>query len=64
VSWSTSAGAGRAGAVRKSVKLRELPYEIVTDSPAVDLKRKGAVFTQPLFVAEVEYRACTDCVFQ
>lgn len=43
----------------ESVKLRELLEEIETDSPAVNLKRKGAVFAEPFLVADVEYRAWT-----
>ena len=42
---------------------RELPQlleGIATVTPAVNLKRKNAVFTDPLLVAEVEYRAWTD----
>ncbi|OAP39272.1 ATP-dependent DNA ligase [Sinorhizobium saheli] len=45
---------------QESVKLRELLEEIETGAPAVNLKRKGAVFTQPVLVAEVVYRAWTD----
>ncbi|WP_370168718.1 non-homologous end-joining DNA ligase [Sinorhizobium fredii] len=53
-------GCGTGWTREESVKLRELLEEIETDAPAVNLKRKGAVFTQPLLVAEVEYRAWTD----
>ncbi|MBP2238099.1 ATP-dependent DNA ligase [Sinorhizobium kostiense] len=40
--------------------LRELLEEIETNSPAVNLKRKGVVFTEPFLVADVEYRAWTE----
>jgi bifunctional non-homologous end joining protein LigD len=53
-------GCGTGWTRQESVKLRELLEEIETDSPAVALKRNGAVFTQPALVAEVEYRAWTD----
>ncbi|RVK60628.1 hypothetical protein CN155_05065 [Sinorhizobium meliloti] len=33
---------------------------MATKSPAVALRRKAAVFTEPVLVAEVEYRAWTD----
>ncbi len=45
---------------QESMKLRELLEEIVTKSPAVSLNRKGAVFVDPVLVAEVEYRTWTD----
>ncbi|MCA1495064.1 non-homologous end-joining DNA ligase [Ensifer sp. NBAIM29] len=53
-------GCGTGWTREESVKLREVLEEIETDSPAVDLKRKGVVFTEPFLVAEVEYRAWTD----
>lgn len=53
-------GCGTGWSHQASVKLRELLEAIETDSPAVNLKRKGAVFTQPLLVAEVAYRAWTN----
>lgn len=39
--------------------IEKLLETIVTVTPAVKLSRKGAVFTEPLLVAEVEYRAWT-----
>jgi bifunctional non-homologous end joining protein LigD len=53
-------GCGTGWSRQESVRLRELLDEIVTKSPAVSLKRKNAVFTEPVLVAEVEYRAWTD----
>jgi bifunctional non-homologous end joining protein LigD len=53
-------GCGTGWSREESVKLRELLDEIVTKTPAVDLKRKNAVFTEPVLVAEVEYRTWTD----
>ncbi|WP_244563965.1 non-homologous end-joining DNA ligase [Ensifer aridi] len=53
-------GCGTGWSRQESEKLRELLDEIVTKSPAVDLKRKNAVFTLPVLIAEVEYRTWTD----
>ncbi|QFI65813.1 ATP-dependent DNA ligase [Sinorhizobium alkalisoli] len=53
-------GCGTGWSRQESVKLRELLEEIETKSPAVNLKRKGAVFTEPFLVATVEYRAWTE----
>lgn len=53
-------GCGTGWNYQDSIKLRELLEGIVTSSPAVNLKRKNAVFTEPLIVAEVEYRAWTE----
>lgn len=53
-------GCGTGWSRQESVKLRELLDEIVTKTPAVVLKRKNAVFTRPVLVAEVEYRTWTD----
>ncbi|RVP44330.1 hypothetical protein CN109_01080 [Sinorhizobium meliloti] len=39
---------------------RELRKGMATKSPAVVLRRKGAVFVEPVLVADVEYRAWTD----
>jgi bifunctional non-homologous end joining protein LigD len=33
---------------------------MATKSPAVTSRRKGAVFVEPVLLAEVEYRAWTD----
>ncbi|POH35710.1 ATP-dependent DNA ligase [Sinorhizobium americanum] len=53
-------GCGTGWSRQESIKLRDVLEEISTDSPAVNLKRKGAVFTEPVLVAEIEYRAWTD----
>ncbi|MEY9164684.1 bifunctional non-homologous end joining protein LigD [Sinorhizobium fredii] len=53
-------GCGTGWTREESVKLRELLEEIETDSPAVNLKRKGSVFTEPFLVAEIAYRAWTE----
>ncbi|MEJ6850708.1 non-homologous end-joining DNA ligase [Sinorhizobium fredii] len=53
-------GCGTGWTYQESVKLRELLDAIVTDQPAVALRRRGAVFTRPVLVAEVEYRAWTQ----
>ncbi|MEY9629902.1 ATP-dependent DNA ligase [Sinorhizobium fredii] len=53
-------GCGTGWTYQESVKLRELLDTIQTDQPAVALRRKGAVFTRPALVTEVEYRAWTQ----
>jgi len=53
-------GCGTGWSRQESVKLRELLDEIVTKSPAVNLRRKAAVFVRPVLIAEVEYRTWTD----
>ncbi|MEY9631275.1 bifunctional non-homologous end joining protein LigD [Sinorhizobium fredii] len=53
-------GCGTGWSHQESLKLRELLDTIKTDKPAVSLRRKGAIFTKPLLVAETEYRAWTD----
>jgi bifunctional non-homologous end joining protein LigD len=53
-------GCGTGWSREESVKLRELLEEIATKSPAVNLRRKNAVFTEPVLVAEVEYRTWTE----
>ncbi|WP_454265361.1 non-homologous end-joining DNA ligase [Sinorhizobium fredii] len=53
-------GCGTGWSNQESVKLRELLDTIREDKPPVALRRKGAVFVQPLLVAEVEYRAWTE----
>ncbi|WEX75107.1 non-homologous end-joining DNA ligase [Sinorhizobium numidicum] len=53
-------GCGTGWTSEMSKELRKLLEGIVTKSPAVNLKRKNAVFTEPLLVAEVEYRAWTE----
>ncbi|WP_370050792.1 hypothetical protein [Sinorhizobium fredii] len=52
--------AGTGWSNQESTTLRELLNAISADSPAVELKRKGAVFVRPLLVADVEYRAWTQ----
>lgn len=53
-------GCGTGWNHQESIALRELLNAIPANSPAVALKRKGAVFARPLLVAEVEYRAWTQ----
>ncbi|WP_348628875.1 hypothetical protein [Sinorhizobium sp. CCBAU 05631] len=53
-------GCGTGWTYAESVKLRELLEAIRTDSPAVNLKRKNAVFVEPVLVADAEYRAWTQ----
>lgn len=56
---STSAAAGPAG----QTTFRESCGRSLrggTKAPAVSLKRKDAVFVEPVLIAEVEYRAWTD----
>ncbi len=53
-------GCGTGWTRQQATNLRELLERIATDSPAVHLKRRGAVFTEPVLVAEIEYRAWTD----
>ncbi|APG87564.1 DNA ligase-like protein (plasmid) [Sinorhizobium americanum CCGM7] len=53
-------GCGTGWTRQESSDLRDLLEQIATDSPAVSLKRKSAVFTEPVLVAEIEYRAWTD----
>lgn len=53
-------GCGTGWSSDLSRELRKLLEGIETKAPAVTLKRKNAVFTEPLLVAEVKYRAWTD----
>ncbi|MDX0184587.1 ATP-dependent carboligase [Sinorhizobium meliloti] len=53
-------GCGTGWSNELSRELRKLLEGMVTKSPAVALKRKNAIFTEPLLVAEVEYRAWTE----
>ncbi|ANK73583.1 ATP-dependent DNA ligase [Ensifer adhaerens] len=53
-------GCGTGWSNKESVQLRELLDAIPAAHPPVSLKRKGAVFAEPLLVAEVEYRAWTQ----
>ncbi|RVQ76102.1 non-homologous end-joining DNA ligase [Sinorhizobium medicae] len=52
-------GVGTGFSDKEAFALRELLGKIATSKPPVVLKRKGAVFTRPLYVAEVRYRAWT-----
>ncbi|KSV79020.1 DNA ligase [Sinorhizobium sp. GL2] len=53
-------GCGTGWSNKESVQLRELLDAIRASRPPVTLKRKGAIFAEPLLVAEVEYRAWTQ----
>ncbi|MCZ4092388.1 hypothetical protein O3W52_20650 [Ensifer psoraleae] len=53
-------GCGTGWSNELSRELRKLLEGMVTKSPAVALRRKAAVFVEPVLVAEVEYRAWTD----
>ncbi len=53
-------GCGTGWSNKESVQLRELLDAIPADRPPLALKRKGAVFAEPLLVAGVEYRAWTQ----
>jgi len=53
-------GVGTGWSAKVSRDLRELLEAIVTPTPAVKLSRKGAVFIEPVLVADVEYRAWTQ----
>ncbi|RVM02783.1 ATP dependent DNA ligase, partial [Sinorhizobium meliloti] len=53
-------GCGTGWLHELSRELRKLLEGMTTKSPAVVLRRKGAVFVEPVLVAEVEYRAWTD----
>ncbi|WP_280640935.1 ATP dependent DNA ligase [Sinorhizobium meliloti] len=53
-------GCGTGWSHELSRELRKLLEGMVTKTPAVALRRKGAVFVDPVLVAEVEYRAWTD----
>ena len=53
-------GCGTGWSHDLSRSLRSLLEGMVAKTPAVSLRRKNAVFTEPVLVAEVEYRAWTD----
>ncbi len=53
-------GCGTGWTYQESAKLRELLDAIRTDRPAAVLRRRGAVFTRPVLVAEAKYRAWTQ----
>ncbi len=52
-------GCGTGWSNELSRELRKLLEGMVTKTPAVVLRRKAAVFIEPVLVAEVEYRAWT-----
>lgn len=53
-------GVGTGWTDELSRELRKVLETLVTTTPAVKLSRKGAVFTEPVLVADVEYRAWTE----
>lgn len=53
-------GCGTGWSHELSRELRKLLEGMATKTPSVALRRKGAVFTEPVLVVEVEYRAWTD----
>ncbi|MDW9581607.1 ATP-dependent DNA ligase [Sinorhizobium meliloti] len=53
-------GCGTGWSHDLSRELRNVLASIATNKAAVSLRRKNAVFTEPMLVAEVEYRAWTD----
>ncbi len=53
-------GVGTGFTHEMSTELRKLLDGIVTRTPAVSLRRKNVIFTEPRLVAEIEYRAWTD----
>ncbi|WP_246765011.1 non-homologous end-joining DNA ligase [Ensifer sp. PDNC004] len=53
-------GCGTGWSNKESVDLRKVLDTIRATRPPVALKRKGAVFTDPLLVADIEYRAWTQ----
>ncbi|MDW9984836.1 ATP-dependent DNA ligase [Sinorhizobium meliloti] len=53
-------GCGTGWSNELSRELRKLLEGMVTKSPAVALRRKAAVFVEPVLIADVEYRAWTD----
>ncbi|MDW9726469.1 ATP-dependent DNA ligase [Sinorhizobium meliloti] len=53
-------GCGTGWSNELSRELRKLLEGMATKTPTVSLRRTNAVFTEPVLVAEVEYRAWTD----
>lgn len=53
-------GCGTGWSNKESVELRQVLDTIRAQRPSVALKRKGAIFTEPRLVADVEYRAWTQ----
>ncbi|MDE3873021.1 non-homologous end-joining DNA ligase [Sinorhizobium meliloti] len=53
-------GCGTGWSHDLSRQLRKALASIVTKKPAVSLRRKNAVFIEPVLVAEIEYRAWTN----
>lgn len=53
-------GCGKGWSHDLSRELRTLVESIVAKKLAMNLRRKNAVFTEPVLVAEVQYRTWTD----
>ncbi|MDW9573368.1 ATP-dependent DNA ligase [Sinorhizobium meliloti] len=53
-------GCGTGWSNELSRELRKLLEGMVTKTPAVNLKRKDAVFVEPVLIVDVEYRTWTD----
>lgn len=53
-------GCGTGWSNKESVQHREPLDAIPASQPPVALKHKGAIFAEPLLIAEVEYRAWTQ----
>lgn len=53
-------GVGTGWSDELSRELRKLLETISTTTPAVKLSRKGTVFTEPVLVADVDYRSWTE----
>lgn len=53
-------GVGTGFSHQMSIELRKLLEGIVAKNPPVRLNRKNSVFTEPLLVAEIEYRSWTN----
>ncbi|XNO40688.1 non-homologous end-joining DNA ligase (plasmid) [Sinorhizobium meliloti] len=53
-------GCGTGWSNELSRELRKLLEGMATEAPAVTLRRKGAVFVEPVLLVQVEYRAWTD----
>ncbi|MDK1493355.1 non-homologous end-joining DNA ligase [Sinorhizobium sp. 7-81] len=53
-------GCGTGWSNELSRELRKVLEGMVTETAAVSLRRKAAVFVEPFLIAEVEYRAWTD----
>jgi bifunctional non-homologous end joining protein LigD len=53
-------GVGTGYSREMAIELRKLLSGMVAKKRAVNLKRKGAVFTEPVLIAEIEYRTWTE----